>query len=445
MKVSCVLVALALATAGCSFDNLENPYLGLEPAPSAEKILEDLNLASFGLRSRPCDLFNAQVARCYAPDRWMGIPEGRDLMGNIHRELETAGARFWGSADSPTTDYGAAKITGLNLGCYFDYETGDRALRLGIVGPSGEAEPCIDGLPGDGVSQVWIVGADFIPEQHYGGVVMPDSLDSVLKSLPTRGVRRDDIYGGTISALEGYFGPVLPHRNDAYGVHILPLTVSVENGIARGLVQYGGEQPTILPEGSAGAALNPGGSTSVTQEATAATGIVVEVGLERYALPIVVRLGESAPFEIALPSDFDVDDLRIAPGWRHTKVDWKGGQRFSGPTSNPQCAEGAGEGGAVLADLVPGAGEECLEFEVQATTLAGARIEVGTVVATFAPDGTVTEVTEPFILVDGAEFEIGRTSVTVPGFVLAWRAPSGSADSTGVWIRYAKQVDLYVD
>ena len=445
MKVPCVVAVFALATMGCSFDNLENPYRGLEPAPPAEQILEDINLASFGLRPHPCYLFNAQVARCYAPDRWMGVPEGRDLMGYIHRELEANGARFWGSVDSPTTDMGAPKLPGLNMGCYFDYETGDRALRLAIVGPSGEAEPCVEGLPGDGVSQVWIVGADFIPEEHYGGVVIPDSLDRVLMSLPTQAVLREDIYGGIASAHEGYYGPVLPRLYDTYGVHILQETVVVKDGIARGLVQYGGEQPPMIPTEATGLSAATGERTLVSQEDAAATGIVVEVGLERYSLPVVVRLGESAPFEIAIPSGFDVDDLRISPGWSHTKVEWKGGQRFSGPTPNPTCAEGEGKGERPIADLVPGAGEECLVFEAQATTLEGTRIEVGAVVATFAPDGRVTEVTEPYILVENGKPATGETSVTTPVLILAWRAPSGSVASTGVWIRYVTQVDLYAN
>ncbi|MBN2177731.1 MAG: hypothetical protein JW722_08795 [Demequinaceae bacterium] len=441
MKVASLAVVVAMVASGCSFDNLENPYRDLGPAPSAEEILESVNLASLGLRAQPCFLFDAPVARCYAPDNWMGIREGREALGYVHRELLAAGARYWGSSESPTTDRGAPRVAGLNLGCYFDYETGDFPLRLVIVGPSGEAEPCVNGLPADGISQVWIIGSDFDPESHYGGVVVPDSLALLLQSLPPRLVRPDEVYGGGSSTVDGYYGPELPRLQDTYGVHILFDTVSVTGGVARGLVQYGGEKPVEVPAGETGEG-DDAQTSLVQRETTGAVGVVIEVGLARYSVPVVIRMGESAPFEIALPAGFEADDLRVAPAWNHTNVDWRGGQRFSGPTSDPDCGKGVGEDGADVAALAPGKGQECLVFEAQATTTAGKRISVEAVVAIFAEDGTVTEVSEPFILAQGIGPVVGNASIIFPDIQLAWTAPTGSAASTGVWIRYAEQSDI---
>ncbi|MCJ7827263.1 MAG: hypothetical protein MUP36_03375 [Demequinaceae bacterium] len=442
MKVARLAVVVALVVSGCSFDNMENPYRDLDSAPSAEQILESLNLASLGLRTQPCSLFGAPVARCYSPDSWMGIREGRETLGYVHRELLAAGARFWGSSESPTTSRGAPRVARLDLGCYFDYETGDFPLRVVIVGPSGEAEPCVNGLPGDGVSQVWIIGSGFVPEEHYVGVVMPDSLALLLQSLPPRLVRADEVYGGTAATVDGYYGPELPRLQDSYGVHILLETVSVKNGIARGLVQYGGDTPSLTTTEEPGQGDEPSQPTLVQRGTTGAVGVVIEAGRERYSVPIVIRLGESAPFEITLSKGFEVDDLRVVPGWTHTNVDWRGGQRFSGPTSDPQCGQGVGEDGANVSALAPGEGEECQVVEAQATTTAGTRISVEAVVATFAEDGTVTEVTDPFILAQGIEPVVGTASIIFTDINLAWRAPTGSAPSTGVWIRYAKQADI---
>lgn len=438
MRSVSIAVAVALLASGCSFGNLDNPYRGLDPAPSAESILEDLNLASLGLKARPCLPFNAPISRCYEPDQWMGVREGRETLGYIHRELLEAGARYWGSSESPTTSRGAPKVAGLDIGCYFDYETGDFPLRVVIVGPSGEGEPCVNGLPGDGVSQVWIIGAGFDPEDHYGGVAMPDSFELLLQSLPPRLVRTEIVFGGEEPTSGGYYGPELPRLQDAYGVHILPETVSVSGGVARGLVQYGGAQPTVV----SGEGEGEGQPTLIQEGTTGAVDVVIEVGGQHYAVPIVIRVGESAPFEVALPSGFDVDDIKVAPGWNHTTVEWRGGQRFSGPDSDPNCGKGVAADGGDLSDLSVGKGQECLTFEAQATTAAGTEIVVEAVVATFAGDGTVTEVTDPFIITQGTEPALGHNTAIFPGILMAWKAVAGSAPSTGVWIRYAEYADI---
>ncbi len=436
MRYLSAAIILVLLASGCSFDSTDNPYRGLEPAPSAESILENLNLASLGLRPRSCVLFDAPVSRCYEPDRWLSIREGRETLGYLHRQLVDAGARYWGSSDSPTTSRGAPQVADLDLGCYFDYETGDFPLRVVIVGPAGEDEPCGNGLPGDGVSQVWIIGSDFDPEAHYGGVVMPEAFTFLLQSLPPRLIRSEEVFGGDAPTIDGYYGPELPRLADAYGVHILPETVVVEGGVVRGLVQYGGTVPTEAP------GEDEGETTLVQQETTGAVDVVIEVGGETYAVPIVIRLGESAPFEIALPSGFDTDDLRVAPGWSHTDVNWRGGQRFSGPVSDSECGKGVAVDGGDVAALTPGRGQECLVFEAQTTTTAGEEIVVEAVVATFAEDGTVTEVTDPFVIAQGVEPAIGKTTTIFPDILLAWTASSGSASSTGVWIRYAEYSEV---
>jgi len=434
MRYLSAAVVLVVLASGCSFDSTDNPYRGLDPAPSAESILDNLNLASLGLRARPCALFDAPVSRCYEPDHWLSIRDGRETLGYLHRQLVDAGARYWGSVDSPTTSRGAPAVADLNLGCYFDYETGDFPLRVAIVGPAGEDEPCVNGLPGDGVSQVWIIGSDFDAEAHYGGVVMPESFTFLLQSLSPRLIRTEEVYGGDAATIDGYYGPELPRLADPYGVHILSETVAVSGGIARGLVQYGGTVPTEV--------LEDGEATLVQRETTGAVDVVIEVGGEEYAVPVVIRLGESAPFEVALPDGFDSDDLRVAPGWGHTEVNWRGGQRFSGPASDPDCGKGIGVDGGNVAALAPGKGQECLVFEAQTTTTAGEEIVVEAVVATFAEDGTVTEVTDPFVIAQGVEPAVGRTTTIFPDILLAWTAPSDSASSTGIWIRYAEYSEI---
>ncbi len=436
------LVAVALVTTACSFDNPENPYRGLPNPPTAEQVLEGLNLASLGLRTIDCDLFDAPVSRCYQPDRWLGVREGRETLGQIHRELLAAGARYWGSSDSPTISGRPTVVTDLTLGCYFDYETRDYALRLVVVGPSGEAEPCVNGLPGDGVRQVWIIGARFSPEAAYGRVVMPQSLETLLQFLPPRVVRSANIYGGQDATMDGYYGPELPRTVEDYGVHILSDTVSVRDGVARGLVQYGGAQPTALPSASSAPGASPSPAAVIARQTTGAFGIVIEAGTARFEVPLVVRPGESVPFEITLPAGFHAVDLRVAPGWNHTEIDWRGGQRVEGPTSTPGCGSGSGNGGADIAELVPGAGQACLELDAQATTSA-TWIRVDAIVATFAPDGTVSEVSIPYVLrSDGGDPGLGRVVTYNPSIRIEWLAPVGSEGSTGVWIHYARRDDV---
>lgn len=436
------LIAVVLLVSGCSFDKAENPYQGLDPAPLAETILEDLNLASLGLRARPCVGFDSPVSRCYEPDQWMSIREGRETLGHLHRQLVEAGARYWGSTDSPTTSQGPPVVSNLDIGCYFDYETGDFPLRVVIVGPSGEEEPCVNGLPGDGISQVWIIGAGFDPEVHYDGVVMSDSFEILLRSLPPQLYRSEDVFGGEASTVDGYYGPELPRSQDEYGIHILPETVSVTSGIARGLVQYGGFRPLDVPAGGTSGEEDGDQVASGQRHTTGAVDVVVEVGGQRYAVPVVIREGESAPFEITLPSGFDVNDLRIAPGWSHTDVDWRGGQRFSGPISETDCGKGIGLDEGDIEALKAGKGQECLAFEAQSTTVAGMTIVVQAVVATFAEDGTITEVTDPFVTAQGVEPSIGQATIIFPDVVLLWIAPADSAASTGVWVRYAEYSEV---
>ncbi len=470
------IAAVVVLASACSFSNRENPYRGLPDPPSAEQVLEDLNVASLGLRVIDCHLFDAPVSRCYEPDRWLGIREGREILGQIHRELLVAGARYWGSSDSPTTTGKSFEVAGLNLGCYFDYETDDYALRVAVVGPSGEQEPCVNGLPGDGVRQVWIIGEPFSPEAVYGRVVIPQSLETLLQFLPPRVVRPANIYGGPDATMDGYYGPELPRTIEDYGVHILADTVSVRDGVVRGLVQYGGAQPIVVPSttevpGAAPAAMTPVVSESpapsasptpttvvvaespepsasptptivARRQTTGAYGIVIEVGTERYEVPSVVRPGESAPFEITLPAGFDATDLRVAPGWDDTEVDWRGGQRLDGPTSTPGCGIGTGYYGADIPELVPGAGQECLELNAQAST-SNTWIRVDAIVATFAPDGTVTEVSTPYVLrADYGEPGLGSVVTYSPILRIAWLAPTGSEESTGVWVHYAKRDEV---
>lgn len=432
------LVALAaLTTSGCAFGNRDNPYRGLAPAPGAEHILEDVNLAAVGLRSYPCDLFEAPVSRCYAPDHWLSVRDGREVLAHAHRELVNAGARFWGSTDSPVTAESRPVVSGLDLGCYFDYEAGDVALRLVIVGPAGEAEPCVNGLPGDGVSQVWIIGAPFSPEAVYGGPAYSTAFETLLQSIPPRPARPDAIYGGDHATAEGYYGPQLAAVGDGYGLRILTETVAVNGGVIRGLVQYQGAAPTVIPAPAA-----PQGqpspsvttSTIIANETQGATGVVISVGNERYEIPMVVRPGESAPFELPLPAGFDSGDLMIVPSWSHAHIEWDGGLRLSGPTTNAGCGTVPG--------LQPGSGQSCFEFVAQATTTVGTWIVVDAVTATFAADGTVTDVMPVYVIREEGEPSLTRLHQQSPDIRLDWVAASGSAGVTGVWVRYIKQDSL---
>jgi hypothetical protein len=435
------VVAVALLASACSFDNRENPYRGLPNPPDAEQVLEGLNVASLGLRVIDCELFEAPTSRCYEPDRWLGVREGREALGQIHRELLAAGARYWGSSDSPTNTDAPLDVAGLNLGCYFDYETNDYALRLAVIGPSGEAEPCVNGLPGDGVRQVWIIGATFSPEALYGHVETPQSLDTLLQFLPPKVLRPTSIFGGPDATMEGYYGPELPRTVEQYGVHIVTDTVAVSGGIARGLVQYGGAQPLAAAE-TPTPGVTPNPTALMATRTTGAYGVVIEVGTQRYEVPMVIRPGESAPFEITLPSGFDVSDLRVAPGWDDTEVEWRGGQRLDGPTSTPECGTGAGVDGADVPALIAPAGQACLTFDAQATT-SDTWIRVDSVIATFAADGTVTEVSTPYVLrEDYGDPGMGTVITYSPVLRVAWISPSGAEASTGVWIHYAKRDEV---
>lgn len=434
-----VAVSLLAATvAGCSFGNADDPYRGLPAPPVATDVVEAINLADLGLASYPCDLFDAPISRCYRPEQWLGVRQGREILGYIHRELTEAGARYWGGSASPTRSGAPLVVSGIEIGCFFDYQTDDYTLRVAVIGPSGEGEPCVNGLPGDGVSEVWIVGATFSAEAQYGGVVMPSGMEYLLETLPREPKRPHDIFGGPDATADGYYGPPLPLHTGEPGVHILTSTVAVAGGYVRGLVQYGGVAPTPLPP-TAGPSPSP--SSAVLQQSTGAVKVVIEVGLSRYEVPGVIRPGESVPFELALPAGFDATDLRVVPSWERTEIDWMGGQRLEGPVSNAACGTGAGAGGADIAELVPGAGV-CLTFLAQATT-GNSFITVDAVVATFAADGTVTEVASPYLIRDNrSEPGFGTMTTNSPDLALAWLWTPGAEPATGVWIHYAKQADI---
>jgi len=200
--------------------------------------------------------------------------------------------------------------------------------------------------------------------------------------------------------------------------------------------------PIVVPASSPAGGASPAPAIISQRATTGAVGVTVAVGGQNYQIPVVIRVGESAPFEITVPPGFGVSDLRVAPGWKETEVVWKGGQLLDGPTSDPACGTGAGVLGDDVPGLAPGSGQICLALDAQATTTVGTWIRVEAVVATFAPDGTVTEVTEPFILLPGTDPAVASMLVNSPNLRIAWLAPSGAASSTGVWIRWAKQTDV---
>ncbi len=425
-----------LGLAGCSLTS-GDPYSELPPPPSAEAILEDINLAAYGLRSYPCDLFDAVVARCYRPDRWLSIREGRETLAHVHRELLGAGARFWGGLDAPV-EAGRPIVADLDLGCYFDYAALDRGLRVAIVGPTGEGAACVNGLPGDGVSEVWIIGADFDPADVYSGVSMPTSFESLLTAVPAVPVPAGDVYGGETPTVDGYFGPQLPAAPEGSGVRLLPETVSVHDGIVRGLVQYRGAAPLAAPNPTEG-----GTSTPASSDKTGAVGIVVGLGTSRYAVPIVVRPGESAPFELPLPEGFEVEDLRVVPGWINTEDDWRGAQLLSGPAIDPTCAEGLEIDGEPVAGLVPDKGQSCYVAFTQGTMPPGTRIFADAMVAVFDADGTVLDIIQPYLVRgDGSLVAPGRIVTGDNDLRLAWVDATEREASVGIWIRYVRAADM---
>src|SRR5690606_18801380 len=142
------------------------------------------------------------------------------------------GAQYWGTNESPQREP-VPRVPGLQLGCFFDYAALDMMLRVAIVGPSGESEPCVNGLPGDGVSEVWIFGLDFEPADYYAEVAEPEALAFLLASLPVRGNGGVPVYGGEFATEPGYYGPALPELTEGEGMTILADTVSVRDGVVR--------------------------------------------------------------------------------------------------------------------------------------------------------------------------------------------------------------------
>jgi len=435
---------------GCALSK-GDPYGDLPPAPTAEAVLEGINLAAFGLRSYPCDLFEASVARCYRPDHLLSIREGRETLAHVHRELVGAGARFWGGPDAAVKAERPV-VARLNLGCYFDYATSDHDLRVAIIGPTGEAAPCVNGLPGDGVREVWIIGGDFDPARIYSSVSMPASLTSLLAAVPGPPPVAGEVFGGTSSTVDGYYGPKLPARPAGTGVKLLPETVSVHDGIVRGLVQYRGAPPIKVPSPSASSASTGGSGASLgasdapAGERSGAVGVVVALGNSRYAVPILIRPGESAPFELPLPEGFTPEDLRVVPGWIGVDEEWHGAQLLSGPTIDPACSEGLTTGGEPIAGLAPGAGQSCYVAFAQATMGPDTAIHADAMVAVFDADGTVLDVIQPYLSRgDGSLVVQGRLTTYDNDLRLAWVDSSGREASTiGIWIRYARGSDLVV-
>lgn len=436
--VGALAVALGLSLAACSLSN-GDPYAEYPPPPPAEAILENINLAAFGLRSYPCDVFDASIARCYRPDHWLSVREGRETLAHVHRELLGAGALFWGGLDAPVED-ARPTVAGLELGCYFDYAALDRGLRVAIIGPTGEGASCVNGLPGDGVREVWIIGAEFDPADVYSEVGMPPSFESLLKAIPATPVPAGDVFGGETPTVDGYFGPELPAIPEGYGVKLLPETVSLHDGVVRGLVQYRGAAPLAAPNPTQGVAPAPASS-----EKTGAVGIVIGLGTSRYAVPIVVRPGESAPFELPLPAGFTVEDLKVTPGWINIEDDWRGAQLLSGPAMDPTCADGLSIEGEPVAALAPGSGQSCYVAFAQGTLPPRTRIFADAMVAVFDVDGTVLDVIQPYLVRgDGSLVAAGRITTEDNDLRLAWVDETAADARIGIWIRYVRAADMAV-
>ncbi len=433
-----------LALSACS-DPYEDPYREAQPPPPAADVLEYINLAAVGLRSYECDLFEAPQSRCYDAARWGSIRAGRETLAHVHRELLAAGAWYFGGSEHTRADE-APEVSGLNLGCYFDYAAQDYALRVAVVGPSGEGLSCKNGLPADGVSEVWVIAAEFDAEEIYERVEIPLGFELLLRSLPHRPTRSNEVYGGQSATATGYEGPELPALGDGAGVHVLPETLSVRDGVVRGLVQYRGAAPTLSvlneddgPEATAG----PGQIVTVQRETSGAWGIVIGVANESTTIPIVVRPGESAPFELPLPEGFTAEDVHVLTGWQHVEEDWRGALWLAGPEVNSDCGAGQQIGGEPVEALIPATGQECLEVFSQATTTVGDRIIVDGLVAIFNEDGTIYDVLEPYVIrEDGGQPGLIRLNTNSPDLRFAWVSPAGFADSVGIWMRYAKLREL---
>jgi hypothetical protein len=434
-------VAIAGAS-GCTFSK-GDPYGDLPPAPAAETVLENINLAAYGLRSYPCDLFEASVARCYRPDHWLSIREGGETLARVHRELVGAGGRFWGGPDS-LVKADRPTVAGLNLGCYFDYETRDLDLRVAIVGPTGEAAPCVNGLPGDGVSEVWIIGGNFDPADVYSSANMALPFELLLVAVPGPPSTRGDVYGGTSSTVDGYYGLELPARPQGAGVKLLPETVSVRDGIVRGLVQYRGAASIRVPSPSGPESPSPVADAPPEEEKGGAVGVVIGLGTSRYPVPIIIRPGESVPFELPLPAGFSPEDLKVIPGWISVDDTWRGAQLVSGPAVDPACSAGPSVKGEPIAGLVPGAGQSCYVAFAQATMAPGTAIFADAMVAVFDTDGMVVDVIQPYLIRgDGSLAGQGRLMTNDNDLRLAWVDASGTQDGAiGIWVRYARGSEM---
>ena len=434
---SCAVATIAaLALAGCTFSK-GDPYRDLPPAPAAEPVLEDINLAQFGLQSYPCDLFDVATSRCYRPAKWLSVREGRETLAHVHRELLAAGARYWGGA-ATEKKAPAPVVAGMDIGCYYDYATLDGDLRVAIIGPTGEGAPCVNGLPGDGVSQVWIVAADFDPAEVYASADLPTSFASLLLSVPAPPAVPGDVYGGPNGTVDGYYGPQLPTRTEGAGVTILADTVAVTGDTIRGLVQYRGAAPIPVPPTKDDPSPSP-----TTPETTGAAGIVVGVGTARYAVPIVVRTGESAPFEMTLPEGFTAEDLKVIPGWVTVDDPWRGAQLLSGPTPDPACAEGLTIDDEKIAALIPATAQSCYTAFAQATMPPGTQIFADALVAVFAEDGTVVDVIDPFLIRGDRSFVApGRLMTATNDLRLAWVDAKDRDGEVGLWIRYVQAKDF---
>ncbi len=427
------LVALAAAVSlmlsACT-DDYVDPYVDAPPLRPAVDILQDLDLAAVGLRAYDCDLFEAEVARCYDSRTWGSVNSGRMTLAHVHRELTAAGARFYGGADHSRAEFVPA-IDGLDLACYYDYQAADMALRVTVVGPSGERAPCQDGLPPEGVSEVWIIGVPFDAAEVYQQVEYPPGFEELLATLPPVVTPVGDVYGGPASTVDGYYGPELPPvAPGATGVVLLPETVSIRDGVARGLVQYVGDGAVAVGDDGA---------------ATGAWGVIVAAGDNFGSVPMVIRPGESAPFEFKVPRKTKIKDLTVLPNWVTVTEDWRGVLYLTGPEANKKCADGVQVDGKAVKALKPSKSEKCWVVTGQTQTLIGDRYVVDALVATFNPNGTVRDVYQPYLL-RGANEEgdpgLVRLNTVAADVQLVWVAKRLNVDQTGVWMRYAKVEDL---
>lgn len=423
-------VCAALVSA-CTLGGPPDPYEGAPPPPGAEPILESLDLTAAGLRIRDCNAFDAPLARCYQPERWLTVREGREAFAQVHSELTALGAQYWGSSESELRGE-PVQAGGLELGCYADYAAIDHMLRVALVGPSGESTPCVNGLPGDGVSQVWVIAMDAEPRDLYAEVTQPESWNflfgSVRVSTRSTGV---GVYGGPGATAAGYVGPELPALTDGRGLAILADTVAVRDGVVRGLVQYRGGATAQADEADDASAVGDRTPPPV------AVDVVIAVGGNEYAVPMPIRVGESLPFEIALPKGLGADDLRIVPTWSHAADDGRPGQLLHDPARTPGCGAEAGPGRTKLAELTPGKGRVCVTAIAQATTSPGVMLDAVAVAARFNEDGTVRDVYDVYFVRDnGGAPSLTKHRTADPTLRTAWIADD--AEGAALWVRYAK-------